>query len=238
VSNITRSSPHLFHPPQQTRSQDTLNRIAAAALELIAEGGVDSATVAAIVDRAGASVGSFYARFPAKEDLIRYLQDRVWTEAGERWDQALDLRAWEGLPMASVVEGIVGLLLRSFRADFQRRKVLGRGGEADSEGAFRMLSFHEHILTTVTPLFLDRSEEITHPEPVMGVRFGYLLVVGAIREFLELEEIQALTGETAEILPSSQALGPELARVWMRYLSPEARGGVVEGEVDFFDPWG
>ena len=229
-----------FRPPKQDRSQQTLDRIASAALELMEEAGVEGATVAAIVARAGASVGSFYARFPAKADLIRYLQERVWTEARERWDEALSAEAWEGLPMVTVVEGVVGLLLRSLRADHQRRRALGGNRPSDTTAAQLALSFHEHLLSTVTLLLLTRRGEISHREPEAAIRFGYRAVVGAIREFLSLEEARALTPEEMGDLLQGDDLGRELALLWSGYLDPGSSlgTGVVDGDVDFFDPWG
>jgi AcrR family transcriptional regulator len=229
-----------FRPPKQDRSRLTLDRIATAALELMEEVGVEGATVAAIVERAGASVGSFYARFPGKEDLVRYLQNRVWTDARERWDAALSAEAWEGLPMASVVEGVVGLLLRSLRADYQRRRALGGNAAVDPIGAEHALSFHHHLLSTVTPLLLARRGEISHPEPETAIPFGYRAVVGAIREFLSLEEARTLAPEKVGVLLQGDDLGRELARFWNGYLDPGIRSGLEagEGDVDFFDPWG
>jgi len=229
-----------FRPPKQDRSRLTMDRIATAALELMGEVGVEGATVAAIVTRAGASVGSFYARFPGKEDLIRYLQERVWTDARERWDEALSAEAWEGLPITSVVEGVVGLLLRSLKADYQRRRALGWNRAMDSSGAELALSFHEHLLSTVTPLLLARREEISHAEPEAAIPFGYRAVVGAIREFLSLEEARALAPEKVGVLLQEDDLGRELARLWNAYLNPGTGFGLdaEEGDVDFFDPWG
>jgi AcrR family transcriptional regulator len=229
-----------FRPPKQGRSQETLSRIADAALALMEERGVEGATISAIVARAGASVGSFYARFPGKEELIRFLRARVWTEARTQWDAALEAQAWEGLSVGQVVEGVVGLLLRSYRADFQRRKVLGREGGWDAEGADLLLAFHEHVLETVTPLLLARREEILHSDPAGAVGIGYRFVAGAIREFLELEEARELSGREVTGLPRPQEVGPVLARIWMGTLAPEAgnRGEEDEGAVDFFDPWG
>jgi AcrR family transcriptional regulator len=229
-----------FHPPKQTRSRRTMDRIASAALELVEEVGVEGTTVAAIVHRAQASVGSFYARFPGKDELIRHLQERVWAEATERWDEALAAQAWGGLPLARVVEGIVGLLLRSIEADYGRRKVLGRELRSDLQGAARAHAFHEHLLDTVMPLFLGRRSEISHPDPETAVRFGYRVVVGAIREFIELGENPGARPDDlggASILP---ALGPELAHLWTGYLCPGSGAGerVEGGVVDFFDPWG
>ena len=225
-----------LRPPKQARSQRTLDRISQASLELMEEGGVESATVAAIVERAETSVGSFYARFSGKDDLIRYLQDRIWSEARNRWDAALAGQDWGALSIESVVEGVVTLLLRSFRADYHQREVLGRERRQDEEGARRVFEFHQHILATVTPLFLAHQKEITHPDPEWAIRLGYRFAVGAIREILELEEAVGVVDGAA----TADGLIPELARAWIAYLGaggpdPASAGS---GEVDFFDPWG
>lgn len=218
-----------LRPPKQDRSQETLDRISTAALELMAERGVEGATIASIVARAEASVGSFYARFPSKDDLVRYLRDRVWTEARERWDQALTAESWSGRSTREVVEGVVGLLLHSLRSDYHRRRVLGREPPGDREAEALRSDFHNHILDAVIPLLMVRREDIDHPDPEEAIRFGYRFVVGAIREFLELEEPAG-----------GMELGPELARAWMGYLtSGSGKGGrEEEAAVDFFDPWG
>ena len=225
-----------LRPPKQARSRETLDRIAQSALELMEEGGVESATVAAIVERAGASVGSFYARFPGKDDLIRYLQDRIWSQARDRWDMALGAEDWRALSVESVVEGVVGLLLRSFRADYHQREVLGRERRQDREGARRVFEFHQYILSTVTPLFLAHRKEITHPDPEWAIRLGYRFAVGGIREILELEGAVGIVDGAA----SAEAIVPELARAWIAYLGAGGTdgGSAFFKRVDFFDPWG
>jgi len=229
------SSDSHVRPPKQARSRETLDRIARAALQLMEEGGVEKATVRAIGSRAGVSVGSFYARFAGRDDLIRYLQDRIWAEARDRWDTALKQQDWTALSMEQVVEGVVGLLLRSFRADYNQREVLGRERRQDEEGPRRVFEFHQHILSTVSPLFLAHRQEITHPDPEWAIRLGYRFAVGAIREILELEGAVGIVDGAA----NAEAIVPEMARAWLAYLGggPESRSGTA-GEVDFFDPWG
>jgi len=199
------------------------------------EWGIEGTTVAAIVERAGASVGSFYARFAGKEELVRFLQDRVWTEAKDRWDAALGAQDWAALSISSVLEGVVGLLIQSYRVDFQRRRALGRGqGGEDRSGHFT--AFHEHLLSTVSPFLLAREEEITHPEPDQGIRLGYRFTVGGIREMLDLHGF----GGVSEARVEDEVLVRELARAWTGYLCPEAltEEGQPAEQVDFFDPWG
>ena len=236
--SIPRSGPAagLIRPPKQARSKNTLDRIANAALDLIAKGGVDAATVGAIVERAGSSVGSFYARFDGKDDLIRFLQERIWTDAKARWDEALAAEDWKALSLDAVVEGVVGLLLNSFRADYRQRRVLGRARREDDLGARKVFEFHQHILATVTPLLLAHRDEIRHPDPEWAIRLGYRFAVGGIREILEMEEIAGIVDGGA----SAEAVTPELARAWIGYLGVGQDSGHAgtSGEVDFFDPWG
>jgi AcrR family transcriptional regulator len=222
------SDPPPFRPPKQTRSQQTLDRIADAALELMEEVGPQGATVADIVQRARASVGSFYARFKGKDDLIRYLRERVWTQARERWDESLAREDWSALPVASILEGVVGLLLQVLGADFRQRRVLAtQPGEAEEQARLED-TFHQQVLTTVTPLVLARRGEITHPSPEEAVKLGYRFTVGAIREMLE--ERNTLY---------QQPLAPEIARAWTGYLcfSADVSGPSTQRDVDFFDPW-
>ena len=54
----------------EARRAKTRERIIAAALELIAEGGYVNAPVAAVADRAGVAVGTVYRHFPSKSDLF------------------------------------------------------------------------------------------------------------------------------------------------------------------------
>ena len=222
-------------PPKQARSRKTMDRIAHAALELMEEGGIEHATVASIVERAGASVGSFYARFGGKDDLILYLQDRIWADARDRWNSALQAYDWGEFSLESAVEGVVGLLLHSFRADYHQREILGRERRQDEEGARRVFGFHQHILSTITPIFLRHREEITHPDPEWAIRLGYRFAVGAMRELLELEgSVGIVDGAT-----TADAIMPELARAWVAYLGvgPLAADGESGRDVDFFDPW-
>jgi AcrR family transcriptional regulator len=199
------------------------------------EGGIEGATVAAIVERAGASVGSFYARFAGKEELVRFLQDRVWAEARDRWDSALAAQDWGSLTITSVLEGVVGLLVQSYRADFQRRRALGRVPTGEDRSS-HFNAFHEHLVSTVSPLLLALEKEISHPDPKEAIRFGYRFIVGGIREMLDLQGF----GGTSERPVEDELLIRELARAWTGYLSPEAltEDGQASGEVDFFDPWG
>jgi len=82
--------PHLTEPqvraPLQERSRRTLARVLAAGWSLLESEGPDGLTVAAITSKARTSVGSFYARFRGKEDLLRYMAEQALEEATTVWE--------------------------------------------------------------------------------------------------------------------------------------------------------
>lgn len=63
-------------PPVQRRGQQRVDAILDAAEEVIGEVGVEAATVQAIAERSGASVGSLYHFFPNKDAIVEGLAER------------------------------------------------------------------------------------------------------------------------------------------------------------------
>jgi AcrR family transcriptional regulator len=213
------------NPPQQPRSRRTLERIVAASLELLATEGPEGLTVHAVVDKANSSVGSFYARFSGKDDLLDYLGERIWQEALERWNEALASRDWSELDLGGVIEGAVGLLIDAQRSRSAYLRALDRaaGRPADAYSAF-----HAQLLAGLGALLLEHRDEITHDDPKLAIRLGLRAVLGVIdaetRAVEDRLDRETLVGECRSMLHS--------------YL----RGGVDDGSpgggVDFFDVWG
>lgn len=224
------ASDHL-NPPKQDRSRRTLERIERAALALIAEGGVEAATVQDIVKRARSSVGSFYARFDGKEDLLLHLEGRVWREARTRFDEALEERDFEGVSLTGILEPLVQLVLESHRADARQRRSLDIRPGSSEQGA-GMRGFHAHILSRVRPLLLERNAEILHPIPERAVDLGFAAVVGAIRV---LEEGTLEEGARAGL--SDESVVAELARLYRSYLGGGRPEGEAPPQMEFFDIW-
>lgn len=65
--------------PQQSRSEQSAERMLDAAAALLEDGGLAAVTVAAVADRAGTSNGSLYHRFGDRAGLVRALHERSFT---------------------------------------------------------------------------------------------------------------------------------------------------------------
>lgn len=222
-----------IRPPLQARSQRTMRRMVEAALELIGEAGLGGATVHAIVDRAGASVGSFYARFESRDDLLGHLRGQVWGRARERWEAAvMEREAAQSRGIDAEVLWACRVLLTLLVEDPVRRAFLMEDAEArDLESDLQAV-----IRGDLVRLLQRHREEIGHPDPDFAVEFGLRLVLGGAREIMAAEP-----GESGGVPERAQE---ELSRVFGDYLrglpvgSPANAEPPVSDQIDPFDVWG
>jgi AcrR family transcriptional regulator len=200
-----------------------------AALEIVAETGVEGITVQAVVERAKASVGSFYARFAGKEELIVELEERVWNDARRRWDAAVSAQAWDGLSLVETVALAVRLLQDSGRvSEGARRGLRVRVGGAARE---RTLAAHTDLI--LEELILRREEDILHPDPALAVDVGLRAVQGVLKEDGERPGPQRTEPD--------EELAQELTTLLLSYLTAPRAGDPAPagpGRVDYFDVWG
>ena len=218
-----------LNPPKQPRSRRTLERIVKAALELLEADGPDGVTVQAVVARAKSSVGSFYARFGGKGDLLEYLGERVWDEALGRWNDAIESKAWSGMNLAEITEGSVGLLIDVRRSRMGHLRDLDRmSGGGDAYDRFR-----RHLVGSLEALLLERQAEMEHQRPELAVRLGLSAVLGVIDAGLETPDEAG--GEGAGV--SREQLIHECTELLLGFLAGGTRGRGT-GPVEFFDVWG
>jgi AcrR family transcriptional regulator len=211
------------NPPKQRRSRKTLERLVKASLELLDEEGPDGLTVHAVVDRAGSSVGSFYARFKGKDDLLDYLGERVWSEAQDRWSATLRERDWSDVSLGELVESSVTLLIdaQHSRSTYLRSldQVPGRQGDG-------FASFRDHVVDGLAQLLLAHRADIAHEDPALAVRLALEAVLGVVDG-----EARRPGG------PGRDELVRECRALVSSYLTGSATAE-GDGPVDFFDVWG
>lgn len=88
-----------------------MSQILDAAEQVIGEVGVDAASVQAIAERAGASMGSLYHFFPSKQAVVEALAERCITRVTEV-NEANTSPAMIGLPLEQLFEQIVDAQVR------------------------------------------------------------------------------------------------------------------------------
>jgi AcrR family transcriptional regulator len=194
-----------------------------ASLAILEEDGPEELTVHKIVERAESSVGSFYARFSGKDDLLTYLGERMWREASERWAEALETRGWSTLDLQNMVDGSVRLLFEAAQSRASTLQALDRlpGGMDDAYVAFR-----NHLVAGIAGLLLWHREHISHEDPDVAVHIGLRAVLGVV------EHDTGPVGDADRVVAETTTL-------LLSYLAPSTSfAHAPDGQVDFFDIWG
>ncbi len=203
--------------PKQERSRLTLHRLLSATEALLEHGGLEAATVPAIAEAAGLSVGVVYRRFPDKDMLLREVYMRFFetTFAQNR----VPLQIAGNIKDVSV-EKLARSLIRGMAEGYRRRRGLLRAlvryarTHPDAEFRRRAQAINRGTLNVVGALLLSHREEIKHPNPEIAIEFG-LLAVASILQNAVLEE------DSVRGLRMPQRLDEELVRLFFRYLGFE-----------------
>jgi AcrR family transcriptional regulator len=95
--------------PRQERAEQRVAGLLEAAAAEIAAVGYEAATMTAIAERAGASIGAVYQYFPNKEAVVRALRDQYGNQMEQRWS-ALGVNAAQ-LSVEQLVERIFDLMV-------------------------------------------------------------------------------------------------------------------------------
>ncbi len=205
--------------PRQPRSWISFERMIAAAHDLIAESGLEGATVQGILLRSGVGSGTFYARFDGRDALLAYLAIRFWSDAEEGWAAVLAPPRWTAAGPKEIVTQFTrmavvwmwahGALLRAFLVHAMTHAaydLLDQTAELDNSVAGHM-----------TRLLLPRAKEFTHDDPEQAIRLATLQVFATLRS----RSIFAWGNRPDGI--EDQQLAGELSSIFLSYLGTAQR---------------
>jgi AcrR family transcriptional regulator len=208
-----------YKPPQQRRSQESLERILDAAETLIRERGFEQMTIAEVVLRSGSSVGSLYARFRDKTALLRAVQVRYHArvENAIAAEFSGDHPQDECLEDAGrrVVTVLCDYLLHEpglFRA-FILQAVFDPGVRAQGEAA------NAKRRERVAAVLQQHRAEIRHEDPELAARWFYSICMAFLRERITFGAAAELSGGFAD-----ERFRAELTRTALGYLLAEGPG--------------
>lgn len=198
-------------PPQQERSRETLERFLAAAEELILEVGPEAVTVKQIAARAGSSVGSFYARFPDKESLLRCVFQRFYEQAVATVDAVLAPARWQEASARELIESAMAFVVRIFREKRALIVALTTRAARDPDLGAMGQRVGERIAARISEVLRQRNEVVAHPNPDQAIAFAVWLVLGALNS-------RALGATEARDLIPEDIIRHELSHMAISYV--------------------
>ncbi len=202
-----------FHPPQQSRSQETLDRLLDAAEQVMATKSFNEATLAEIVEHAGVTVGAFYRRFPDKDALLHHLDQRFFAELHERADSLFNESRWAGQPIPAIVRALAEEATAIYRTRRGLLRSLFLRARVDPVIQATARQLNAHLLERFRAVLAPRRSEIRHPDPDRAVTFGFMMLLGAIRETIIFGEVWPDVASVAD-----DRLPTELTRMYLAYL--------------------
>ena len=204
-----------FHPPQQRRSQATLDRILDAAERIFKEKSFGEATVAEIMTQAGVTVGAFYRRFPDKDALLHLLDERFFTKMMELREELLDPERWRGASVAEIITEFARIAVAVYSENRGVARSLFLRARLDPVIQTTAREINALFISGLRALLLDpeRRDQITHPDPERAVALGFMMFFGALRETTVFGEVWP---EHQELVQLQMAV--EMARLFLSYL--------------------
>jgi AcrR family transcriptional regulator len=208
---VSHSEP-LIRPPQQRRSQESLERVLQAGFELLRERGFEGFTLQEVSQRANVSIGSIYARVPSREALIMAVYERamLWTE-----EQAgpLEQAAHRPGTTREQIEAIAAEAASQVLTHGDVLRVFMRQAPLEPWIMERAAVKSQATCEVFTGAVLEHRDEIRHDDPELAADIAWRLVYNTTAR-------RITHGPTfeSERQVSDEQLAHELARAVTDYL--------------------
>jgi len=206
-------------PHQQERSRATAQRLLAATIRVIADSGLEAATVPKIAALAKVAPASVYRRYQDKDALVRaaFLHALEQSNANNR-------ERLKGALLKPTLEATALQLMKVLFGQYQRHPLLIRSlsryldSTDDRDFARRARSIMAANVDEVVAILLHHRDEIARADPERALRFALLDAMCSIEAFaLDANSLwHSFRGFSADVLAT------ELAAGFVAYLSRTA----------------
>ncbi|MFZ0385636.1 MAG: helix-turn-helix domain-containing protein [Solirubrobacteraceae bacterium] len=215
----------LIRPPLQRRSQESLDRVMRAGLELLKEVGVDGFTLQEVSRRAGVSIGSIYARAASKDALILAIYDRAMVQMVQEEERIKRDASREGLGVRELLQMLVTDMAHVMLDNASLLRVFMRQAPFDSEIWRRGAGHSQAFADTFEQALLLHAAEFSHPDPELAIDIAYRFVYCTLarrithgpvfesaRSVSESDLVRELARAVADYLVGPETATPKRAR--------------------------
>ena len=160
-------------PPKQKRSQESLERVVEASLQLLQENGFEAFTIQDVSKRAGVSVGAIYARFGNKESLLRAVHRDAMEALRPEHDVVASADGRPDAKARDVVLAAVRAVAAIFRGNEDLLRAFMHLGAVDDVIARRGSDASADLARQFAATVLAHRRELTHADPETAVDIAY-----------------------------------------------------------------
>lgn len=164
--------------PQQARSEATMLRFLDSTAELLGERPFADISVNDIVERAGRTVGSFYARFEDKTAVLRVLAGQVSSGLCDDANGFWVIDRWRERSIDDLLDSSVDAVVNAYRQAgpvFHAAAIAAPGDEGFRQAR---LSVWLVCADRFAEVLADHGAEIEHPDPVRAGQLAMTTMIG------------------------------------------------------------
>lgn len=207
--------------PKQDRSRRTLERTLQVAERLLRDKPFEQIAVLEIVEAAGSSVGSFYARFGSKEGLLPHLYERYDQDLHRHIETALAKADWTDCTLADQARWFVDMHVTLCRKRRWLMRAVGLYARTEPQPlAGPMLRRRKQLHRSIAQTFEPHYGRIPRSDPARAVELGLYYVAAVCRDQILLAGPHARTTKI-----SDRRLRAEMTHLFLAYL------GVNDGPI-------
>ncbi len=173
---MPKSSESLIRPPVQRRSQESLERVLKAGLEVLQDLGFAGFTLQEVSRRARVSIGAIYARVPSREALILAIYERGMEQLLEEEEELSAEIARQTLSARELVEALAGGMVRLMLRNKDFLGVFMRQAPVDPEIRERGAIASHRVAKAFCEPLRSHKADIRHPDPELAIDIAYRFV--------------------------------------------------------------
>lgn len=159
--------------PKQKRSQESLERVIEASVQLLEENGFEGFTIQDVSKRADVSVGAIYARFGNKESLLRAVHAEAMEAMAREHENVAAVDGKPGREAREVIVEAVRTVAGIFRGHEPLLRAFMHLGAVDAEISRRGSDVSIDLSRRFEDTILAHRSEIAHPHPKTAVDVAY-----------------------------------------------------------------
>jgi AcrR family transcriptional regulator len=160
-------------PPKQKRSQESLERVLAASMDLLEEQGFDAFTIQDVSRRADVSVGAIYARFGNKESLLRAVHRHAMESLRPEHEAVATADGRPDQGTRDVVIAAVHMIADIFRGNEKLLRAFMHLGAVDEVISRRGSEMSTDLARQFESTVLAHRREIAHRNPETAVDVAF-----------------------------------------------------------------
>ena len=204
--------------PRQARSRESETKLIKATVEVLAQYGLEGATVPRVAEHAGLTPGAVYRRFPDKNAMMERCITRILEDQLVHLKKVFTTEVALQSNLQALIEGITRAMLASYRTNARLIRALRQFVQASDHLAFKRQAaqLENGTLAHLTDVLMTQQKHMSHPQPKQSLTMAFLMLTATLAELV-------VTGDKAEALQSlvptdDQFLERELTRMFLSYI--------------------